>query len=263
MIYYFSGTGNSRYAAEFLAKRLGEDTVLIPYADPSDQMPDGNSIGFVFPVYSWGIPPLVADFIGRLPESFINKIKSEGMPVWSVMTCGDETALAPEMFVNALDEVGLKAESIWSVIMPNNYVLLPGFDTDARKLETKKLAECKSRLEEIANGISQHFKGIDVTRGGLPWMKSRLVYPLFKKWGIFPRRWVATDACVGCGICASACPLGNIRMNDGRPVWGDDCSSCLACYHSCPRHAVEYGGATKGKGQYVNPLLPPYRREGR
>ena len=36
-------------------------------------------------------------------------------------------------------------------------------------------------------------------------------------------------------------------------VWGMDCTSCLACYHVCPQHAVQYGKRTKDKGQYFNP----------
>ena len=25
---------------------------------------------------------------------------------------------------------------------------------------------------------------------------------------------------------------------------------CLACYHACPQHAIQYGNRTKNKGQY-------------
>ena len=35
---------------------------------------------------------------------------------------------------------------------------------------------------------------------------------------------------------------------------GMDCTSCLACYHVCPKHAVQYGRRTKRKGQYLNPM---------
>jgi len=42
-------------------------------------------------------------------------------------------------------------------------------------------------------------------------------------------------------------------MMGRKPVWGMDCTSCLACYHVCPQHAVQYGKRTKDKGQYFNP----------
>ena len=37
----------------------------------------------------------------------------------------------------------------FSVTMPNNYVLLPGFDVDSEELERKKLAESVAELKRI------------------------------------------------------------------------------------------------------------------
>lgn len=250
MIYYFSGTGNSRLAAGFLSEYLHEPARFIPDTDPCEETVCGESVGFVFPVYSWGVPPLVTGFMSRLPLQFWNEVRRLQMPVWCVMTCGDEVAKAPEMFVKELSRHGVEAESIWSVIMPNNYVLLPGFDVDTPDVEQKKLQDAPARLKEIGDGILQHRKVVDVVRGTIPSLKSRLIYPLFKKWGIFPDKWHSSDACVGCGICARSCPLKNVAMSGNIPQWGDNCCSCLACYHSCPRHAVEYGKITRKKGQY-------------
>lgn len=254
MIFYFSGTGNSRYVARVLSEILGSDIVCISECESNNDFEDNDgSVGFVFPVYSWGVPPEVLSFIDNLPESFFHNINVRHTPVWCVMTCGDEVALAPEMFRQAFSRHGVEVESIWSVTMPNNYVLLPGFDVDPKEVERRKLAEAPTRISEIAEGILQHRKTVDVVRGGSAWIKTKMVYPLFKRWGIFPKKWHSTSSCVGCGICVGNCPNGNVRMVDGMPVWGADCCSCLACYHSCPRHAVEYGSVTKKKGQYFFP----------
>ena len=61
-------------------------------------------------------------------------------------------------------------------------------------------------------------------------------------------------ACIDCGLCEKVCPVGNITVTD-RPVWGGNCTQCLACYHVCPVHAVEYGKMTGKKGQYKGRLL--------
>lgn len=250
MIYYFSGTGNSRFVAQQLSLLTLEESKIITSVDPIDEAVAGDSIGFVFPVYSWGVPPIMLDFIDKLPRTFWTDVKVGQLPVWCVMTCGDEVALAPEMFIKRLGGHGVSPESVWSIIMPNNYVLLPGFDVDSGDVERRKLSEAPARIREIARGINQHSQSMDVVRGSWAWAKTRLIYPLFRKWGISPGKWKSTDACVGCGICAKACPLKNITMHDGKPQWGDNCCSCLACYHSCPRHAVAYGEATRKKGQY-------------
>ena len=62
-----------------------------------------------------------------------------------------------------------------------------------------------------------------------------------------------TADCVGCERCENICPVGNIRMKDRHPVWSMDgsCITCMACYHSCPKHAIRFGKFTDNKGQYL------------
>ena len=63
MIFYFSGTGNSKWIANQLSKEQKEDLVFIP-----DTLRNGTSefclredekVGFVFPIYSWAPPAIV------------------------------------------------------------------------------------------------------------------------------------------------------------------------------------------------------------
>ncbi|MDE6298381.1 MAG: EFR1 family ferrodoxin [Muribaculaceae bacterium] len=256
MIYYFSGTGNSMAVAAMLGKELEEEARIVSSLHASSEELKGESVGFVFPVYSWGVPPIILDFIKDLPEKFWLKVRNESVPVWCVMTCGDEVAMAPEMFIKALKRRSITPQTIRSVIMPNDYVLLPGFDVDSREVEKDKLSKFPKRVAEIAGCIKRGESGIDVVRGSMPRLKTSLVYPLFKRWGISPGKWHSTEMCVGCGICVKNCPLKNIAMNEHhRPEWGENCSSCLGCYHSCPHHAVAYGNSTKGKGQYFFPKI--------
>lgn len=277
MIFYFSGTGNSMFVASQLAAELHDEARFMNDSGREHALGfHGNSLGFVFPVYSWGVPPNVLAFLDSLPDSFFTFLKEREVYVWAVMTCGDETALAPEMLRKALAKHGVALDAVWSVIMPNNYVVLPGFDVDPKDLEKKKLAEAPRRISAIAEEIESRVHTFDVTRGSMPWLKTNVVWPLFKRWGISPGKWHATESCVGCSICARSCPQDNIKMipvssareqhpssklpqnpeEPGRksvhlvPEWGDDCCSCLACYHSCPRNAVQYGRATRKKGQY-------------
>ena len=63
----------------------------------------------------------------------------------------------------------------------------------------------------------------------------------------------ATDACVGCGTCEKVCNGGAIRLEGGRPTWGEGCTKCLACLHLCPKQAIQFGRYTIGAGRYKNP----------
>lgn len=62
-----------------------------------------------------------------------------------------------------------------------------------------------------------------------------------------------TDECVSCGKCAASCPLNNIKLVEGRPVWGDDCTHCMAFINLCPKQAIEYGEKTVGKFRHKCP----------
>lgn len=254
MVYYFSGTGNSAFVATTLANFLSMKQGFIPDLDPASlPLPEDNLL-FVFPVYSWGVPPLVAQFISGLSQEFVDYVNANGFLIDCVMTCGDETGLAPEMLLTHFRKAGLTVNSIRSVIMPNNYVLLPGFNVDPKELEEKKLAACEGRILEIAQALNRGERGIDVTKGSMAWIKTRLIFPLFMRWGMFPSKWRYTESCISCGKCARICPMLNVTMKDSHPAWGKRCCSCLGCYHICPVHAVAYGRETKKKGQYIIPV---------
>ena len=63
MIFYFSGTGNSKWIANQLSKEQKEELVFIPDALNNGTfefcLREDEKIGFVFPVYSWAPPEIV------------------------------------------------------------------------------------------------------------------------------------------------------------------------------------------------------------
>lgn len=245
MIVYFSGTGNSRYVASELAARTADKAVQLLDVKKIDC----DVLGIVCPVYSWGIAPVILKQI----EDW--SVTSCPAYVWVVLTCGDDTGMAHKMLSGVLRRKGLSPDSVWSIQMPNTYVLLPGFDVDSPDVERQKIEKLPARLEEIAGFIQERQRNIvDVVKGSNPRLKTKIVYPLFVRFGIRPGKFHASDSCVGCGRCAELCPVGNISMNDSHghsiPVWGNRCTSCLACYHGCPAEAVSYGAVTRRKGHY-------------
>lgn len=254
MIFYFSGTGNSKWIATQLSETQQEKKVFIP-----DALRDGNldftlredeKIGFVFPIYSWGPPPIVMRFIEQVHLSgYIDQY------LFFVCSCGDDTGLTQQMLLKAFADKGWKCQAGFSVIMPNNYVLFPGFDVDTQDVEIAKLQNASSTLEQIQSSIIRKETVFSCKEGSMPFLKSRIIYPLFVRYGIWPQKFYATNDCISCGKCERACPVENIRMKEGKPIWEANCTSCLACYHICPKHAVQYGKKTKNKGHYFNPNI--------
>ena len=56
--------------------------------------------------------------------------------------------------------------------------------------------------------------------------------------------------CIGCGKCVELCPLNNIHLENGKPLWGKNCTHCMACICYCPKEAIEYGKKSRGKPRY-------------
>lgn len=252
MIFYFSGTGNSKWIANQLSKEQHENLVFIPDALMNGALEfslhAGEKIGFVFPVYSWGPPEIVLRFISRLTLKGYQQ-----QYVFFVCSCGDDTGLTQQMVVKALAARGWECQAGFSVIMPNNYVLFPGFDVDGKELENKKLRGAVTVLNEINDLIGKTESVFSCKEGSLPFIKSRIINPLFNRFQISAKPFRVTDGCISCKRCEKSCPMKNVTFRDGKPVWGENCTSCLACYHVCPQQAVQYGNKTKDKGQYFNP----------
>ena len=64
MIIYFSGTGNSRFVAERLGGILGDNVFEMLYL--TDELLSEQRIIWVFPTYSWGVPPVVKNVISKI-----------------------------------------------------------------------------------------------------------------------------------------------------------------------------------------------------
>ena len=48
---------------------------------------------------------------------------------------------------------GLQLTSVFSVQMPNNYILLPGFDVDAPSVAAEKLNAASARIQAIVEAV--------------------------------------------------------------------------------------------------------------
>lgn len=253
MIVCFSGTGNSLHVARQISEQLGDEIVMLPAPKGTRIEPRDGRVIWVFPVYSWGIPPVLRRWISSMQIP-------GGHRLWhfAVMTCGDDCGLADDTWRSALARRGWIGREAFSVQMPNTYVEMKGFDVDSPELAAAKIAAATPRVEVICSEIQtiqeedawecQRYRN-DVVRGKFAWVKTRVIYPWFKRFAMSPKGFHATDECISCGLCAKSCPLSNIAMANGRPQWGDNCAFCQRCYHICPRHAVAYSTATRGKGQ--------------
>lgn len=242
MIFYFSGTGNSAWAARQLARLTGDTAYDITNLKELPKMVGAKQIGFVFPVYAWGVPEIMADFVKKLP--------APEMFTFGVCTCGGDAGLTMQQFSRLYP-----LSSSYSLLMPNNYIL--GSDTDDESEILQKIAAARVELERMAQEIRRQEKVYRVHEGALAGVKSRLANFGFNRFARSAKPFFAEDCCNGCGQCARNCPASAISLRDGKPVWAAQCFQCLRCINECPRQAIQYGKSTAGRRRYtIRAYLP-------
>lgn len=249
MIFYFTGTGNSGWVAEYVAQEIGDELKFIPDEFAGNmryRLRPEERLGFIFPCYGWGVPVFVEQFIERM------QLESAPSYVYFVTTCGDDTGKTAEIFCKNVERKGWKCNLGYAVQMPESYVCLPGFDVDPKDKEQMKLRNAQVRLEQIVDDIIDKRELFDTIPGGFKWAKSHIIRPFFNRFLITSKHFKTNDNCRKCGKCVKVCPYHNITLDgDKLPEWGKECVQCMRCYHSCESRAIEWGVFTKNKGQYL------------
>lgn len=250
MIVYFSGTGNSRFAAQLLAHQIGDDILdagVLIKSGRQGKLRSERPWVFAAPTYGWQIPRIFAEFL-RMSEF------SGNQSAYFVLTCGGEIGNAGQGAARLCQEMGLEYRGIWEVVMPENYIAM--FDAPDSQEAAQIIAKARPVLRQAAEVIRRGEPFPAYRTGFADKLKSgpvnQIFYRLFVKAGPF----YAKGSCVGCGRCVEACPLNNISLVGGKPVWGKSCTHCMACICGCPVEAIEYGKKSVGKPRYQ---CPAYR----
>lgn len=240
MIFYFTGNGNSRWVAEQVAKAT--DDVAVNIADfikgyrSLQDISLEDKVGIVFPVHSWYAPRVVVDFALQLQVP-------EGTYRYAICTCGDDVGKGMKRFSRHF-----AVQAAWSVQMPNTYI--PMFNIDSQETAKQKIERAYRLIPQIATAINLRQQVWQVHEGALPWLKTYFINALFVKFSIRSKPFHVEDGCISCGICVNSCPVGNIKLQQGIPVWSDQCVHCMGCIHSCPQSVIQYGKSTKKRGRY-------------
>ena len=249
MIFYFSGTGNSLYVAEKLQE--AENGELINIIDALNEkqfkynVADGEKVGIIFPVYFWGLPTIVSEFISHLT------IETPEKPfIYPVITCGSAIGNAGKMLSDLLKGRSLHLNSTFSVKMPDNYVMM--FTLADEKKQSLKLQSAEKEIREIFEHLKTNEKGDFSSQGHF----APLTPLAYKLYGVYrkTKKFYATDKCTNCGLCEKICPSKAIKITSKKPEWiKEKCSHCTACINRCPTQAIQYGNSTKKRKRYINP----------
>ena len=187
MIVYFSGTGNSRFCGETLARQLGDecrDSFHFIRDGVRAELTSTRPWVFVSPTYAWRIPRIFAEFLR-------NSDFSGSREAYFLMTCGDGVGNAARFLPELCREKGLTFRGLFPVIMPENYIAMFSAPEEPRAREiVKKALPVLDRAARIIRA-REDAPPVPVTLAGK--LESGPVNPLFYRFAVKDRAFAAGD----------------------------------------------------------------------
>lgn len=253
-IFYFSATGNSLNFAKSLAKEINVKN-LIPISEIIENDAiycDADRIGIICPVYGWGLPRIVTEFLGKL--------QIKGNPyIFSAVTCvgipGKTLKNIQDLLRQKNQELhaGFVIQAPCSSLAKKNVFdnIIIGLDRKRKQLKTGK-----ERLTEIATILSN----LSIHKPETSSWPANYFGSFFHEYGVkyFTKAasdFKVQDQCTGCGTCVRVCPRANIIITDKKPEFLTNCEFCHACIQWCPKFAIVHPDFDMNLKQYRNPAI--------
>ena len=247
MVLYFSGTGNSKFVAERIAEGINDKAENISQYIKEEKKAEFREDGvyvFVGPAYVSAPARTLIDFVDE--SSFPSGIKA-----YFVITCAAAIGISPVIDKKLCERKGFEYMGSATVVMPQNYIAYFKTASMDENRETVKAAI------PVVDGIVEAIKNKDIIEDRkmffMEYPSTVAVADLYYKFFMKTGKFKASDECISCQKCVRVCPLGNVSLTDGKPVWGKKCTHCMACINYCPKGAIEYGKGSKGKPRYNGP----------
>lgn len=247
MVLYFTGTGNSRYAAEFIAQYIGDEVVslnnIIKNSLPA-MFRSKKPFVIVAPIYAWRMPLIIEEFIKR--AELIGSRQ-----VYFIGTMASETGNCDQYCKRICQAKDMEFKGFCGVPMPSNYVIS---DVMPKKADVQRiLKKAEPVLTELAENIKNNQKIEKKDKSSLSSVKSGIVNRMYDRFMVSSKKFVISDQCISCGKCKEVCAVNNIEIKEGKPHFGDKCINCYSCIHRCPAVAIDIKGKTENHGRYVCP----------
>ena len=232
---YFSGTGNSKYAAELFCKEYDKETVTYSIEDQKalSAIASEEFIVLAYPVQFSTVPKILRDFIMDNKELWKNK------KVFVIATMGLFSGDGSGLLGRILKSCGAKVAGGLHLKMPDCIA-----DEKALKRPPEKNKELVRQAEQKIKEAVKSLKAGHPTKEGLG--------PFYRLAGFFGQRLyfghktkeytsklkIDKEKCIGCGKCEVLCPMKNITVTEQKAVSGSRCTMCYRCINKCPRQAI-------------------------
>ncbi len=230
---YLSGTGNTKHCIEKLTNLLDKNAAVLPLEDRNviDAVKESDTIIIGYPTQFSNAPVMVRDFIKNY-DIWHNK------KVLCVTTMGAFSGDGAGCTARLLKKKG-------AVILGGLQIKMPDSVCDVKLLKKslevnrKIILEADKKIERVADEI-MHGKypqeGVTFISHIAGLFGQRLWF--YGKTAHYSDQLKISDACMGCGLCSSICPMNNIKIENGKAVAGGKCTMCYRCISRCPQMAI-------------------------
>ena len=243
IIYCYSGSGHCLNMARSIAQVLGDTDIVLMRSYPvKTDATEAKRVGFVFPCYGGGLPGDVEKFVKDIqiaPDAYKFAVEQYA----GYLGCGLHK-IDQLVGLDYWDAVPNHSTCIW--LMPHTLSKAPRNPEKSARLVERKAMEVGGAVRAMKRSEKKP------PEGKLFAAESKAFSGLHGKQA---KKFTVSEACVGCGTCADICPRGNIRLEGGKPVFGQDCIGCLSCLQYCPKEAINLGKITEKRERFPNPQV--------
>lgn len=232
---YLSGTGNTEYC-------IKKFTCLLDNSAPIVAIEDRNAVGVIkdfecivlgYPVQFSNAPMMVRDFIRQNHTVWREK------RVFCIATMGAFSGDGAGCSARLLKKYG-------ATVLGGLHLKMPDSVCDSKLLKKSReqnieiIHQAENKIERAVNQIKcGKFpqEGLNVFSHIAGLFGQRLWF--YKKTKEYSDKLKISYAlCVGCGTCATLCPMTNLTIKDGKAVSGGKCTMCYRCISKCPKKAI-------------------------
>ena len=253
VIFYFTGTGNTRYIAENLELSLNRkgmeaksmSIVGIEKMQIDEEINNNDIVFIAYPIYGSDMPENMKRFIHSMPDGNDKKL---GVICSQMLFSGDGSSIMHRF----LRKKGY--DQIWSyqINMPNNLCIkgspFKQYD-DYDVIEQRYLAGARAKVGKICDAVigDKRRVGDNTIFHKAMALMQRPFYKSMGKKSFSHKLNVDISLCNKCEKCIDNCPNNVIMMDDEQVKFTqqDKCTVCLRCMNYCPKSAITFGGNVK------------------